>query len=103
MVVMGVGKPVRETVRREREKRKAERRHSRFVLSVIVVVSIVVPICVTFLFIGSDRAQGYAILALAFVVVALGFLPLLRPPLDKSLQSQPGDRPSIGAGGFHGY
>jgi len=100
---MGTGKPVKEIGRREREKRKVDRRQSRFVLSVIIVVSIVVPICVTFLIIGSERAQGYAILVLALLVVILGFLPLLRPPLDKSLQSQPGDRPSIGAGGFHGY
>lgn len=102
MVVMGPGKPITAAGRRAIVLRKKARRRSRIVLAAIVVVSIIVPICVTILFVGDERTQGYAILALALLIVTIGFLPLFQRPISKSLQSPVGGPPTQYVG-FHGW
>jgi hypothetical protein len=81
--------------------RKAERRRSRIILAAIIVVSFVVPIAATALFIGSDRVRGYAILALALVLVGAGFLALFQRPIPKSQSSW--TEPSAGPPGTGTY
>ena len=93
MVVVGTGKPITAAGRRAVAIRKIRRRRSRIALSIIIVVSVVVPVCVTILFIGSNRAQGYAILALALLLVSLGFVALFQRPIPKSQSTWPDPPP----------
>lgn len=93
MVVMGTGKPVTQAARRAETIRRIRRRRSRIALSIIIVVSILVPVCVTVLFVGSNRAQGYAILALALTLVSLGFVALFQRPIPKSQSTWPDPPP----------
>ncbi len=92
MVLMGTGKPVTESARRAEAIRRAKKRRSRIILSLIIVTAIVVPTAVTFLYIGTARAQGLAIIALAVWTIALGFFALFQRPIPKS-QSSWGDLP----------
>jgi hypothetical protein len=56
MVVMGTGKPVTESARRAEAIRRARKRRSRIILSLIIATAIIVPTSVTFLYIGTARA-----------------------------------------------
>lgn len=81
--------------RRPRAIREAELRRSRRRLVLIILTAIVVPIAVTVLFIGSERAQGIAVAVLAAWLGLLGFLALFQRPIARSRSSwsQPGDGP----------
>jgi hypothetical protein len=93
MVVMGTGKPVTAAARRAMAIRKIRQRRSRIALCIIIFVSVVVPICVTVLFIGTARAQGYAVLSLALLMVSLGFVALFQRPIPKSQSTWPDPPP----------
>jgi hypothetical protein len=85
--------------RRPRAVREAEQRQSRRRLAMIIVTAIVVPICVTCFFVGSERAQGIAAIVLAVWLVAIAFIAMFQKPVPRSRSSwtQPGDGPP-GAG-----
>ena len=93
MVVMRTGKPITAAARRAMAIRRIRQRRSRITLSIIIFLSFVVPICVTVLFIGTARAQGYAILSLALLMVSLGFVALFQRPIPKSQSTWPDPPP----------
>ena len=89
MVVMSTAKPVTAAARRAMAIRKIRQRRSRIALCTIIFLSFVVPLCVTVLVIGTARAQGYAILGLALLLVSFGFVALFQRPIPKSQSSWP--------------
>lgn len=93
MVAVGTGKPITAAARRAMVLRKKAQRRSRLILSAIIVASAVVPICVTILFIGTPRAQGYAVLGLALLLVSFGFVALFQRPIPKSQSTWPDTPP----------
>ena len=90
---MRTGKPITAAARRAMAIRRIRQRRSRITLSIIIFLSFVVPICVTVLFIGTARAQGYAILSLALLMVSLGFVALFQRPIPKSQSTWPDPPP----------
>lgn len=80
----------------ERQKRaafEAERRRSRRWLIAIIVASFIVPVAATVLMIGSEHLHIYAFVALALLVVGLGFAALFQRRIPKSQSSWPDPPP----------